>query len=123
MEPSICEEKNFNSLFRDHYEAVRNHMYYKCGDMDQAELAHVKRLNTALGISDEQFQVMTQYVQKANEQAEAQEAQAELEIAELFDEIGAAELDELERVDEEPADADAAAEDSADTDAEGDEEK
>lgn len=37
MEPSICEEKNFNFLFREHYEAVRNHMYYKCGDMDQAE--------------------------------------------------------------------------------------
>ena len=37
MEPSICEEKNFNSLFHEHYEAVRNHMYYKCGDIDQAE--------------------------------------------------------------------------------------
>ena len=37
MEPSICEEKNFNQLFHEHYEAVRNHMYYKCGDMDQAE--------------------------------------------------------------------------------------
>ncbi len=37
MEPSICEEKNFNHLFNSHYEEVRNHMYYKCGDMDQAE--------------------------------------------------------------------------------------
>lgn len=37
MEPSICEEKNFNHLFKTHYEEVRNHMYYKCGDMDQAE--------------------------------------------------------------------------------------
>lgn len=37
------------------------------------------------------------------EQAAEEEAQAELEIAELFDEIGAAELDELERGDEAPA--------------------
>lgn len=37
MEPSICEEKNFNSLFSEHYEGLRNQMYYKCGDLDQAE--------------------------------------------------------------------------------------
>lgn len=37
MEPSICEEKNFNSLFSEHYESLRNQMYYKCGDLDQAE--------------------------------------------------------------------------------------
>jgi RNA polymerase sigma-70 factor (ECF subfamily) len=36
-EPSICEEKNFNSLFHEHYETIRNHMYFKCGDLDQAE--------------------------------------------------------------------------------------
>lgn len=36
------------------------------------------------------------------EQAAEDEAQADLEIAELFDEIGAAELDELERVEDEP---------------------
>ena len=54
------------------------------------------------------------------EQAAEEEAQAELEIAELFDEIGAAELDELERADEAPADeapaeeADDAGDDSED---------
>lgn len=37
MKPSICEEKNFNFLFKSHYEAIRNYMYYKCGNMDQAE--------------------------------------------------------------------------------------
>ena len=37
MKPSICEEKNFNHLFHSHYESIRNYMYYKCGNMDQAE--------------------------------------------------------------------------------------
>ncbi len=37
MKLSICEEKNYNFLFREHYESVRNHMYYKSGDMDLAE--------------------------------------------------------------------------------------
>ena len=35
--PSICEEKHFNKLFKDHYISVRNYMYYKCGNLDQAE--------------------------------------------------------------------------------------
>ena len=38
-------------------------------------------------------------------------AQAEIEIAELFDEIGAAELDELQNMDDEEADAPAEASD------------
>ena len=52
------------------------------------------------------------------EQAAEEEAQAELEIAELFDEIGAAELDELERSDEEGPQGDAPAEKEAASDAE-----
>lgn len=53
--------------------------------------------------SEEEAELQAQGVNIA-EQAAEEEAQAELEIAELFDEIGAAELDELERVDETPAD-------------------
>jgi RNA polymerase sigma-70 factor (ECF subfamily) len=34
---SVCEEKNFDSLFNTHYASVRNHLYYKCGDLQQAE--------------------------------------------------------------------------------------
>lgn len=36
-EPSICEEKNYNNLFRTYYEPVTKYIYYKCGDMAQAE--------------------------------------------------------------------------------------
>ncbi len=36
-EPSICEEKNYNQLFHKHYEAVTKYIYYKCGDLHQAE--------------------------------------------------------------------------------------
>ncbi|MEM7720459.1 MAG: 50S ribosomal protein L9 [Pseudomonadota bacterium] len=57
--------------------------------------------------SEEEAKLQAQGVNIA-EQAAEEEAQAELEIAELFDEIGAAELDELERSDE-PQDADAPA--------------
>ena len=36
-EPSICEEKNFNLLFRKFYESATKHIYYKCGDLQEAE--------------------------------------------------------------------------------------
>jgi large subunit ribosomal protein L9 len=47
------------------------------------------------------------------DQAAEEEAQAELEIAELFEDIGAAELDELETMDDTPAEDDAPAEEEA----------
>lgn len=34
---SVCEEKNFDALFNAHYESARNFIYYKCGDLQQAE--------------------------------------------------------------------------------------
>ncbi|WP_025744064.1 RNA polymerase sigma factor [Aquimarina pacifica] len=34
---SVCEEKNFDSLFNAHFESARNYMYYKCGNLQQAE--------------------------------------------------------------------------------------
>ena len=38
---SVCEEKNYHALYADHIESVRNFLYYKCGDLQQAEdLAH-----------------------------------------------------------------------------------
>ncbi|MEM6386195.1 MAG: 50S ribosomal protein L9 [Pseudomonadota bacterium] len=52
--------------------------------------------------SEEEAELQARGVNIA-EQAAEEEAQAELEIAELFDEIGAAELDELERGDDAPA--------------------
>lgn len=36
-EPSICEEKNYNELFHKFYEPVTKFIYYKCGDLQQAE--------------------------------------------------------------------------------------
>ncbi|WP_421802324.1 RNA polymerase sigma factor [Flagellimonas sp.] len=36
-EPSICEQKTYNQIFRDHYEVVTRFIYYKCGDLQQAE--------------------------------------------------------------------------------------
>ncbi|MBT8459395.1 MAG: 50S ribosomal protein L9 [Boseongicola sp.] len=56
------------------------------------------------------------------DQAAEEEAAAELEIAELFEDIGAAELDELESVDESPAE-EAASDDEAEAPTEDDEEK
>ena len=50
------------------------------------------------------------------DQAAEEEAQAELEIAELFEDIGAAELDELETGDDAPASEEAATEDDEETD-------
>lgn len=37
VEPSICEEKNYNELFRKHYESVTKYIYYKCGNLQEAE--------------------------------------------------------------------------------------
>ena len=34
---SVCEEKNFDTLFNAHFESARNYLYYKCGDLQQAE--------------------------------------------------------------------------------------
>lgn len=34
---SICKPKVFEEVFNTHSEALRNFMYYKCGDIDQAE--------------------------------------------------------------------------------------
>ncbi|MEO1536392.1 MAG: 50S ribosomal protein L9 [Pseudomonadota bacterium] len=56
--------------------------------------------------STEEAELQAKGIDIAEQQAE-EEAAADLEIAELFDEIGAAELDELERADDEPV-ADAA---------------
>ncbi|WP_298901270.1 sigma-70 family RNA polymerase sigma factor [uncultured Psychroserpens sp.] len=36
-EPSICEEKIYNELFRKYYEPVTKYIYYKCGNLHQAE--------------------------------------------------------------------------------------
>lgn len=34
---SVCDEKNFESIFDDYSESLRNLIYYKCGDVDLAE--------------------------------------------------------------------------------------
>ncbi len=34
---SVCDQPVFTDLFETHAEAVRNFIYYKCGDRDQAE--------------------------------------------------------------------------------------
>lgn len=34
---SVCEKKNFDFIFNEHFEAARNYLYYKCGDLQQAE--------------------------------------------------------------------------------------
>ncbi len=34
---SVCEQPVFTKLFETHAEAVRNFIYYKCGDLEQAE--------------------------------------------------------------------------------------
>jgi RNA polymerase sigma-70 factor (ECF subfamily) len=36
-EPSICEQQTYNQIFRTHYEAVTRFIYFKCGDLQQAE--------------------------------------------------------------------------------------
>ena len=66
--------------------------------------------------SEEEAELQAQGINIADQNAE-DEAAADLEIAELFDEIGAAELDELEHGDEAPA------EDAEAEEAEGDDEE
>ncbi|NAS31127.1 sigma-70 family RNA polymerase sigma factor [Flavobacteriaceae bacterium R38] len=34
---SICDQKVYNQVFDDHVEELRNFLYYRCGDMAQAE--------------------------------------------------------------------------------------
>ncbi|SEK48464.1 RNA polymerase sigma-70 factor, ECF subfamily [Aquimarina amphilecti] len=34
---SVCEEKVYNTLYKTHAEKLRNHLYFKFGDLDQAE--------------------------------------------------------------------------------------
>ena len=36
-EDNVCEPKVYESLFHEHSESLRNFMYYKCGNLDQAE--------------------------------------------------------------------------------------
>ncbi len=36
-EPSVCEEKTYHELFEAHATDVRNFMYYRTGDLQQAE--------------------------------------------------------------------------------------
>lgn len=37
MQESVCQEDVYNSLYHKHFQALRNYVYYKCGDLDQAE--------------------------------------------------------------------------------------
>ncbi len=37
MAKSVCEENNFRTIFMQHAEGLRNFIYYKCGDLKQAE--------------------------------------------------------------------------------------
>ncbi|CAL2106314.1 RNA polymerase sigma-70 factor, ECF subfamily [Tenacibaculum sp. 190524A02b] len=34
---SVCEEKNFDALFQSYYKTATNYIYYKCGNLQQAE--------------------------------------------------------------------------------------
>lgn len=34
---SVCEQRIFTSLYKSHAKTIRNHIFYKCGDIDQAE--------------------------------------------------------------------------------------
>lgn len=36
-EPSICEPENYDRLFREHYAPVTRYIFYKCGNLQQAE--------------------------------------------------------------------------------------
>ncbi|MDJ0639824.1 MAG: 50S ribosomal protein L9 [Paracoccaceae bacterium] len=71
--------------------------------------------------SEEEAELQAQGINIA-EQAAEDEAQAELEIAELFDEIGAAELDELERGEGEAPAEEASADDTESTETSEDDE-
>lgn len=37
QEPSLCEQKVYYSIFRTYYEGITRFIYYKCGDLQQAE--------------------------------------------------------------------------------------
>lgn len=37
QQKSVCEEKNFDSLFNTYYESATKYIYYKCGSLQQAE--------------------------------------------------------------------------------------
>lgn len=37
MSKNVCEENVFNSIFMEHSEKIRNFIYYKCGNLSQAE--------------------------------------------------------------------------------------
>lgn len=34
---SVCEEKVYNDLYKNHAESLRNHLYFKFGDLNQAQ--------------------------------------------------------------------------------------
>ena len=34
---SVCDQKNFEEIFNQHSQTLRNYIYYKCGDTQQAE--------------------------------------------------------------------------------------
>ncbi len=34
---SVCEQKNFEKVFNNHSQTLRNYIYYKCGSMQHAE--------------------------------------------------------------------------------------
>ncbi|WP_440121750.1 RNA polymerase sigma factor [Tenacibaculum sp. Ill] len=34
---SVCEQNNFKEIFNQHSQTLRNYIYYKCGDTQQAE--------------------------------------------------------------------------------------
>jgi RNA polymerase sigma-70 factor (ECF subfamily) len=36
-EKSVCDENNFKKIYDDHSEVIRNFIYYKCRDLQQAE--------------------------------------------------------------------------------------
>ena len=37
IKPSVCEEAQFDRVFTQHAEVLRNFIYYKCKDLEQAE--------------------------------------------------------------------------------------
>lgn len=37
MKESLCQEDIFDQVYRTNAEQLRNHIYYKCGDLDSAE--------------------------------------------------------------------------------------
>lgn len=37
VNPSVCEEENYNTVYRRNVEKLRNYLYYRCKDLDMAE--------------------------------------------------------------------------------------